>query len=87
MKTVMTAYGENRPCAISRHSCHLAFTDQQKIKSAELYLGIDVQDALAASENSDILTAIGALLGKRPAITGRCSNLSVRLIFSGHLVS
>ena len=27
------------------------------------------------------------MLGKRPAITGRCSNLSVRLIFSGHLVS
>jgi Mg/Co/Ni transporter MgtE len=26
-------------------------------------------------------------IGKRPAITGRCSNLSVRLIFSGHLVS
>jgi hypothetical protein len=64
MKTVMTAYSENRPCAISRHSCHLAFTEPQKIKSAELYLGIDVQDALAASENLDILSAIGAFLVK-----------------------
>lgn len=36
----------------------------KKIKSAEIYLGIDVQDALAASENLDILSAIGAFLVK-----------------------
>ena len=38
-------------------------------------------------DNRAINKAAWSIKDKRPAITGRCSNLSVHLIFSGHLVS